>query len=319
MTRVLVTGGTGAVGPGLVRACLAQGHKVRVLVHEQIPRDFPSGVELSRGALDSPQTLRDAVRGMDKVFHLAGKLHVSDPPAAQRAEYWRVNVEGTRRLADAASAENVKRIVFFSTIAVYGPSRNGAELDEESPRNPDSLYAETKCAAEDVVREMGSKGVVLRMAAIYGPHMKGNYARLLWAARRGLFVPVGSGSNRRTLVHTSDAAAASLLALEHEAAAGGVLNVTDGTVHSFREILEAIYSALGRKCPRWSLPSGPAKAVAGSIDWIARLFAVRTPSLRRALDKLLEDVAVGGRRIQTRLDFRPEVDLASGWRRIVAP
>jgi len=66
------------------------------------------------------------------------------------------------------------------------------------------------------------------MAAIYGPRMKGNYPRLVKALSRGIFIPVGKGDNRRTLVHEEDAVRAAVLAAQHPRAAGRVYNVSDG-------------------------------------------------------------------------------------------
>src|SRR5205823_5311040 len=126
--------------------------------------------------------------------------HINHPPPGAKAEYVRVNVEGTRTLAQAARDErSVNRLVFFSTINVYGATERGQIFDDDAPLNPDSLYAETKAQAEEIVREMGA-ATILRVAAVYGARMKGNFPRLLAALRKRRPVIVGDGTNRRTLV-----------------------------------------------------------------------------------------------------------------------
>ena len=80
------------------------------------------------------------------------------------------------------------------------------------------------------------------------------------------FIPVGNGLNRRTLVYDKDVGRAAALAVSHPAAAGRVFNVTDGGFHTLNEIIESICSALSRNPPRFSLPVGPIRMVAGLIE-----------------------------------------------------
>ena len=80
------------------------------------------------------------------------------------------------------------------------------------------------------------------------------------------FIPVGDGLNRLTLVYDQDVGRAAALAVSHPAAAGRVFNVTDGGFHTLNEIIESICSALGRKTPRFSLPVGPIRALAGLVE-----------------------------------------------------
>jgi len=127
--------------------------------------------------------------------------------------------------------------------------------------HPDTFYAQTKLAAEQIVlnakRNGGQPlGTVLRLGAVYGSRIKGNYERLTHALARNRFIPIGSGLNRRTLVYHQDVGRAAALAISHPAAAGRVFNVTDGKFHILKEIIESICSALGRKPPRLSLPVG---------------------------------------------------------------
>jgi UDP-glucose 4-epimerase len=267
------------------------------------------------GDITDRLTLSRAVADVDLVFHLAAKLHINDPSPELRSEYERVNVEGTRRLVEAARAAGVKRLVLFSTINVYGPSRPGELHDEDSPLHPDSYYSETKAQAERIVLA-DLPAVVLRLAAVYGPHMKGNYPRLLEALRRRRFAFVGDGLNRRTLVHVEDVCRAALLAGEHPEASGRTYNVTDGTVHTLRQIVEAICAALNRRPPRFHVPLRPALWVAGVIERSGDCFLHKRIPARAAVAKLTEDIAVGGARIIRDLGFRPQHALLQSWQDI---
>jgi len=157
---------------------------------------------------------------------------------------------GTAAVVEAAIKAGVKRVVFFSTIGVYGPSES-CVLNEMSPTHPDTLYAQTKPAAEEIVLDAKETdgqplGTVLRLGAVYGSRIKGNYERLTRALERHRFIPIGGGLNRRTLVYDKDVGRAAALAVSHPAAAGRVFNVTDGEFHPLNEIIESICSALGR-------------------------------------------------------------------------
>lgn len=315
MSIALVTGATGTVGPALVQGLLAGGYRVRALVRPT-SAPLPAGVEAIPGDLTEPESLRRACDGASLLFHLAAKLHINQPDPSLRAEYERTNVEGTAHLLEAARAGGVERFLLFSTISVYGPGWPGVLLTEASPARPATLYAETKRRAEEIALDFPGS-VVLRLAAVYGPHMKGNYLQLARALRRGLFVPVGDGSNRRTLVHERDVAAAALLAARHPAACGEIFNVTDGELHTLREIVAAIAGALGKAPPRWYLPVGPVRAAAALCELPFRLMRRRAPLGRQTVEKLTEDVAVSGDKLRAELGFRPEVELREGWRSVL--
>ena len=143
--------------------------------------------------------------------------------------------------------------------------------------------------------------------------MKGNYLRLVRTIRKGMFYRIGPGTNRRTLVHEQDVAKAAILAAR-QASAGSVYNVTDGSVHTVRDTLDAIAAAAGRPLLPGHVPVAPIRFVAGAVEDALRLVGRRSPIGRATVDKLLEDVAVSGERMQTELGFRPAFDLAAGWR-----
>jgi UDP-glucose 4-epimerase len=319
MKRIaLVTGAGGAIGSALTGRLLAKGYGVRALVRAAAPElDEARGLEVIRGDITNCRLIRQAVAGVDVVFHLAAKLHVNNPAANLKDEYFRVNVEGTRCISGAARAAHVKRLIFFSTINVYGSSSPGELLDEDAPLRPDSWYAETKVEGEKVVLSE-LPAVVMRVAAVYGPRMKGNYPRLIKAMRRKRLALIGDGSNRRTLIHTEDVCEAAIVAAEAEdVAAGQIYNVTDGRVHTMREILSAIAAALNQRPPRLFLPARPARILAGLLEDGLGVVGKRAPVGRATIDKLTEDIAVSGDKLQRQLGFQPRYCLLDGWRQTI--
>jgi UDP-glucose 4-epimerase len=339
MTKnVLVTGATGTVGPRVVAALHDAGYQIRTLSIDSPPDGmWPDGVEARIGDVTDPGAVQSALQGVDGVIHLAALLHIVNPLPGFQEKYERINVGGTANVVESALQAGVGRLVFFSTIAVYGAS-TGDALTEDSPTHPDSFYGQTKLAAERIVlaakREDGEPlGTVLRLGAVYGARIKGNYQRLLLALARSRFLPIGRGDNRRTLVYDKDVARAALLALEHPEAAGRVFNVSDGEFHILNDIISTICSALGRKPPRLSLPVGPTlglvglveKGIRGIMRTRSRILANsgQAPSpiiplaIRAMIEKYMEDIAVDGSRIQKELGFVPQYDLRTGWEETV--
>lgn len=320
--RVLVTGATGAVGPHLVSLLYQEGYQVCTLTrHEPNPALLPDRAEVFVGDITNRRDVQMAIKDCDAVIHLAALLHIVDPPDSLKPQYERVNIEGTHIVVEEAMRANVKRLIYFSTINVYGPT-DGNVVTEISTPNPDTFYAATKLAAEKIILEARNVdsnpcGVVLRLGAVYGTRVKGNYYRLLHAMANGRFIPIGDGTNRRTLIYDKDVARAALLALQHPNAVGRIFNVTDNVFHTVSDIIEAMCTALGRKPPPFVLPVVPMRWTAAFLEDSAKFIGLKSPVTRSTIDKYTEDIAVDGTRIQRELDFTPTYDLDQGWREIV--
>jgi UDP-glucose 4-epimerase len=316
--RILITGATGAVGPLVVKALHDAGYSIRTLSIDPPPVGiWPVGVDAFTGDVTDVSAVRAVMDGVDAVVHMAALLHIVNPPPEMREKYVRVNVGGTATVVEAAIKAGVRRVVLFSTIAVY-ESSGGRVLNELSTTHPETFYGQTKLDAEQIVlnarRADGvPMGTVLRFGAIYGSRIKGNYERLTQALSRNRFIPVGNGLNRRTLIYDKDVGRAVVQVVSHPATAGCLYNVTDGGFHSMNEIIESICMALGRKTPRISLPAGPVRTVAGFIAKGAGALGKASPVTRETVDKYTEDIAVDGSLFQKEIGFAPQFDLKAGW------
>jgi len=320
--RVLVTGATGALGPRVVEALDRSGYAVRVLALDPPePGVFEPSIDVRIGDINSLIDVRSAVKDVHLIVHMAAKLHVVNPTRDQVRLYQLVNVDGTKNVVAAALEAGVRRLIYFSTIAVYGHS-DGNVLDEDSLLKPDTPYAESKLQAELIVLRACLPdgrpfGTILRLAAVYGSRVKGNYRRLVQALAKRRFVAPGPGINRRTLIYDRDVGNAVMAVLENPNTVGKVYNVTDGEIYPLSDIIKTACEALGRKPPRMRLPMAPLRAGANIMDKGATLLGFRPPGFKSALVKYTEDLAVDGHRIQKEIGFKPKYNLLSGWKETI--
>jgi nucleoside-diphosphate-sugar epimerase len=173
--RVCVTGGTGFIGGALVRGMLGEGAQVRVLARPSARADAleAGGAEVIRGDLVDAAAIEQAITGTDVVFHTAGK--VSGP--GTRQEFFEANVNGTQCVLEACLRRGMQRIVYISSIAVYGTVKQGQTINERTPveEKPEGrdFYAQSKIAADKLVGSFAIENrlaaVILRPGIVYGP------------------------------------------------------------------------------------------------------------------------------------------------------
>ena len=173
--RVCVTGGTGFLGAALVRDLLTRGVSVRVLARPSRRADMlePQGAEVVRGGLADADCIARAVEGAEVVYHLAAKV---DSPGSG-ADFVETNVAGTERVLTACLRQGVGRVVYASSLAVYGPVSNGQRIDENTPYDESpqlrDFYAQSKIMADQLAvtfaRETALPITILRPGIVYGP------------------------------------------------------------------------------------------------------------------------------------------------------
>ena len=280
--RVCVTGATGFIGGALVRRLLNERATVRALARPSVRADALErlGVEVIRGDLSDPQALDRALFGAEVVYHAAARVN-----SGLKEDFFRANVDGTRSLLTACAAQCIGRIVYLSSIAVYGLARNNEIIDESTPLDPGrsqrDFYAQSKIAADELVTAFAGKTAVsiamFRPGIVYGPgrplpvgllgFQLGNTA-VVFGRRENRF-PLNYVENLVDVIQfaarSSETGVKSYIAIDDE-------NLTLGQYHETRADVSRSSAIF---LPNWPVTFASHFAPPGS--------AMSTPQVRRAL------------------------------------
>lgn len=179
--HILITGGAGYIGSILTSELLRQNYRVTILDsllfggESIVPFLSHPNFHFVKTDVTEPRAVRDALRGgwqkPDTVIHLAAIVGFPACQAVGKQVAWRYNVEATKTVFGQASDLGAERFVFASTYSNYGLSEDGKPVTEESPLNPQSLYAETKIASEEFLlsqKDAACAPLLFRFATLYG-------------------------------------------------------------------------------------------------------------------------------------------------------
>lgn len=312
--KVLITGASGFIGRATCAWLVTHGLEVVGTVRHT-PVQPVAGVNYRIvGNLNAGTDWRASLAGVEGIIHCAARVHVmretaEDPLAAFRS----ANVAGTERLARQAAAAGVKRMVFISSIKVNGeetapasplPRRERVSFREDDTPAPQDPYGQTKWEAEamlaQVAQETGLEVVIVRPPLVYGPGVKGNLARLLSWAERGVPLPLAGVRNARSLIGIDNFTSALQACLTHPAAAGRTYLVRDGEDVSTPELVRRLGRHLGKPARMFALPAPLLEGLAGLVG-------------RRAdVQRLTGSLAVDDSRIRHELGWMPPRTLDEG-------
>jgi UDP-glucose 4-epimerase len=290
----LVTGASGFIGKALLTCLHTSGYDVHVLSRKS-QHQFDGCESVHTGSLADVDVLESACTGIDVVFHLAAFTHVNH---ADRATVFNTNVEGTARLLATAVHQRVRRIVYFSS-----------SLADDSAGSPDTVYGESKRAAEKLLLDAAQRGEIevccLRPVNVYGPGMKGNLASMIRMISKGIFPPLPELSNRLSLVGVDDLCRAALLAAESPIASGKIYPVTDGIAYSMNQLERGIRRASGQTQPRWSVPLWLLHIAAFKMELLSRLLRLDNALGLRSYRTLTSQNIVSNEKISHELGYTP--------------
>ncbi|MDH5348953.1 MAG: NAD-dependent epimerase/dehydratase family protein [Nitrospira sp.] len=269
--RVLVTGAAGFLGSALIGQLCRSGFHVRAMVHSanRSPLFLPE-VDMVIGDIRDEQKVKGAMVGCEAIVHLAAKVHAADDSGSDQ-DYQTINVEGTRHILDAAVGSGVSRIVFASTVKVFGEETSGC-VDETQTPDPQTAYGRSKWQAEQLVSEYagrhGLTAVSLRLPMVYGQTQNGNLYRMIEAIDHGRFPALPRVPWFRSLLHVENFGQAVVLCLQATCFKRPAYIVTDAEPSSVTDLYDWLRVGLGNPPPQWRVPLWVLKAGARCGDWL---------------------------------------------------
>ncbi|MEA2473402.1 MAG: hypothetical protein QOE06_1317 [Thermoleophilaceae bacterium] len=316
-----MTGGTGFIGGRMVAKLRERGDEVVALVRnpEKAADLKRVGAELVKGDLTTVDAIRRGVEGCDACVHGAAIYKVGIPKS-QHEEMFETNVRGTERVLDAATQAGVPKILYVSTINVFG--NTGGEIVDESYERPGddflSYYDRTKYEAHQVALDRIAKGapvVMVQPGGVYGPNDHSEIGNLIDQFRSGKLPMQPFPETGFNLVHVDDVADGCILALDNGQV--GESYVLGGEITNFRGLIEKVAQIDGKKAPKRALPVGLMKAIAPAGPVVGKLMGL--PPNVRELIAASDGVTYWAKddKARTRLGYSPR-DLETGLRQTLA-
>jgi len=304
--KALVTGANGFTGSHLVKALEQRGDSVVGLVRKtsDLSRLADCQVQLVYGDITDRVALKTAMQGVDVVFHTAAYVELGLVDATRME---RINVEGTRAVLETAKDAGIAKLVYCSTIGIYGDTQ-GKTIDETFQRQQQgfsSAYDSTKYQAQQLVDQFAAAGlpvVSVMPSGIFGaddPH----FGPVLQAFLKGR-LKVWAGGDRVTgIVHVDDLVAAMLLAVEN-APAGAHYIISTGDLTT-REMFEFLSQETGVPAPR-EVPEPIVRLAGNLLDPIGRWFSWQPPISRERVHYVYDRcVRVDGSKARRELGWQP--------------
>jgi len=270
MSNILLTGATGFVGNRLLSMLKENGHHCRAAVRRPSSSVDVHAESIIVGEIDAHTNWSQAVKGMDVIVHLAARVHVMNDQADNPlVEFRKINLDGTRSLAEAAAKAGVKRFIYISTIKVNGEATHGKAFTSQDTPSPSDPYAIAKWEAEKALQQIskdtGLEVVVIRPTLVYGPGVKANLYNLIKLVRKRIPLPLAGIKNRRSLVALDNLTSLIMTCCEHPAAAGHVFLACDDEAVSTAELIGRIARSFGQYSTLFYFPPGIMAWVAGLL------------------------------------------------------
>lgn len=201
---ILVTGASGYIGYILTKELLKENNKVRAFCHNKtekmnrLKNEYSESLEICYGDISKIENFNELLKNIDVIYHLAAELKLNE-------NMEEINTNATKKVFENCLRYNVKKVVFFSTVAVY---KTGEEISINSYKEPNNMYGRTKLEAEKIGQELYKKKglplIVLEPSIVYGEIFKGTIGKIENRANNGYCLRVGNGKYKNSIIHVND-------------------------------------------------------------------------------------------------------------------
>ncbi len=326
--KVLVTGGTGFLGSALVKSLRSDGHEV-ISIARGTNQELNElgviqlGIDVGDlGASASYQRLREALTGVEVVFHIAAKVAMW----GAKADFFRINVDGTLKLLEATKAAGVARFIYTSSPSVIASGCDLSGVDESVPypQHYEAFYPQTKALAEQAVLASHTENfrtLALRPHLIFGPGDTNLVPTILAKAKAGRLAIIGTGSNRVDFSYIDDCVAghrAAERALVGDSGVGGCpYFISQAQPMILWDFINRILVGIGQPPITKKVSYGVAATIAAVLESISRITG-KEPALTRFLvSEMATEHYFDITAASTRLAYTPRVTMDDGIERTI--
>lgn len=249
---LIVIGGSGFIGTNLINLYEGNCNIINLDRRESLKYNHLT----YRADIRNLDDLRDKMsRNHDWVISLAAEHRDDVSPASL---YYDVNVNGTRNILKAMEEKGINKIIFTSSVAVYGLNKNNPDTDH--PADPFNDYGKSKWQAEEALREWYQKApgertlIILRPTVVFGPGNRGNVYNLLNQLTKGRFLMVGRGINKKSMAYVENIVSFIQYCIHHDLGGYHVFNYVDKPDLTTKELVEITERALNKRLPPIRIP-----------------------------------------------------------------
>lgn len=313
--NIIVTGAKGFVGKEIVSELLKSKNLVFEVGRTKKSELFESTTTESSNYFSADITVYtnltelEKLENVDAVIHSAGLAHQFGD--IEKEKFYKVNVLGTKNIAELAVKIKAGQFILISSTAIYGIKDGQVNIDEDTPCQPKTLYAESKLEAENVCIEICKQNrlplTILRLAPVIGENNVGNAARLVSAIDKKRFIWIGNGGNLKTLIYKKDVARAVVRILQNKKDKLEIFNLAAKPV-SMKEFVVEIEKHLQKNVPKFYIPSGILQKVFSINKKILGIAKIN--KLSETVQKWLSDDIYSARKINREYNFEAQTSMA---------
>lgn len=314
--KILITGGAGFIGTHLCKAIGQRGWDVCILdIKPQAAKDRE--YKYFQADVRNGEHIKEALDGADWIIHLAANHHDF---GISREEFFSVNEDGTRTVLNAATSQGIKKVIFLSTVAVYGNLME--PTTEISPTVPVSDYGKSKLASEEVLNDWASEQadrtvIIIRPTVVFGPHNFANIYNLIRQIARRHYLQVGKGENIKSVAYVENVVAATIFLMDQNHSGVKIYNYADEPHLQTCEIVKIISKQIGISPPKICLPIWFGVGVGSIFDMLGAITRYNFPITGARVRKFCTSTHHTAKKIREE-GFVPPVGLEEGFARTLA-